>query len=113
MCTSPLIVGPYVIGNVEGNPFLDVGCGHGKWGRIFSFGITGWRSSATPRFHPWRHLARTGSQEFSLPGKTLSKPGVAPKWAGSFVWAPKCRFGLWFALFATGSTPRVAKLTNP
>lgn len=32
MSTSPLCLDPYVINNVIGDRFLDVGCGHGKWG---------------------------------------------------------------------------------
>ena len=34
MSTSPLIFDPYVLGNVQGTRFLDVGCGHGKWGYL-------------------------------------------------------------------------------
>ena len=30
--TSPLIFDPYVVSNVLGTSFLDVGCGYGKWG---------------------------------------------------------------------------------
>ncbi|OGV61540.1 MAG: hypothetical protein A2283_13700 [Lentisphaerae bacterium RIFOXYA12_FULL_48_11] len=32
MSTSPLCLDSYVIPNVEGDCFLDVGCGYGKWG---------------------------------------------------------------------------------
>ena len=34
MSTSPLIFDPYVLNNVQGTRFLDVGCGHGKWGYL-------------------------------------------------------------------------------
>lgn len=34
MSTSPLIFDPYVIENMQGSRFLDVGCGHGKWGYL-------------------------------------------------------------------------------
>ena len=32
MSTSPLAIDALVVNNVIGNSFLDVGCGHGKWG---------------------------------------------------------------------------------
>lgn len=32
MSTSPLAFDPFVVQNLEGSSFLDVGCGHGKWG---------------------------------------------------------------------------------
>jgi SAM-dependent methyltransferase len=32
MSTSPLKFDPYVVNNLLGRTFLDVGCGHGKWG---------------------------------------------------------------------------------
>ncbi len=32
MSTSPLVFDPYIIQNVPGKTFLDVGCGYGKWG---------------------------------------------------------------------------------
>jgi ubiquinone/menaquinone biosynthesis C-methylase UbiE len=32
MSTSPLSFDPFVINNLLGSDFLDVGCGHGKWG---------------------------------------------------------------------------------
>ena len=34
MSTSPLIFDPYVLNNVQGSTFLDVGCGYGKWGYL-------------------------------------------------------------------------------
>jgi len=34
MSTSPLAFDPYVVNNVQGTRFLDVGCGHGKWGYL-------------------------------------------------------------------------------
>lgn len=34
MSTSPLVFDSYVVGNVQGGSFLDVGCGHGKWGYL-------------------------------------------------------------------------------
>ena len=34
MSTSPLVFDPYVLTNVIGSRFLDVGCGHGKWGYL-------------------------------------------------------------------------------
>jgi ubiquinone/menaquinone biosynthesis C-methylase UbiE len=34
MSTSPLSFDPVVINNVVGSSFLDVGCGHGKWGYL-------------------------------------------------------------------------------
>ena len=34
MSTSPLIFDPYVVNNVQGSRFLDVGCGYGKWGYL-------------------------------------------------------------------------------
>jgi SAM-dependent methyltransferase len=34
MSTSPLIFDPYVLNNLQGTSFLDVGCGHGKWGYL-------------------------------------------------------------------------------
>lgn len=34
MSTSPLIFDPLVVQNLEGTSFLDVGCGHGKWGYL-------------------------------------------------------------------------------
>lgn len=34
MSTSPLAFDPFVIGNMEGTRFLDIGCGHGKWGYL-------------------------------------------------------------------------------
>lgn len=34
MSTSPLIFDPYIVGNIQGESFLDIGCGHGKWGYL-------------------------------------------------------------------------------
>ena len=34
MSTSPLAFDPLVVQNLEGSSFLDVGCGHGKWGYL-------------------------------------------------------------------------------
>ncbi len=34
MSTSPLAFDPIVVQNLEGHSFLDVGCGHGKWGYL-------------------------------------------------------------------------------
>src|SRR5882724_3812661 len=34
MSTSPLSFDPLVVPNILGNRFLDVGCGHGKWGYL-------------------------------------------------------------------------------
>lgn len=34
MSTSPLAFDPLVVQNLEGTSFLDVGCGHGKWGYL-------------------------------------------------------------------------------
>lgn len=34
MSTSPLELDPYIIYNLLGTSFLDVGCGHGKWGYL-------------------------------------------------------------------------------
>lgn len=34
MSTSPLAFDPLVVNNLEGTSFLDVGCGHGKWGYL-------------------------------------------------------------------------------
>ena len=34
MSTSPCIFDPYVLNNVQGTRFLDVACGHGKWGYL-------------------------------------------------------------------------------
>lgn len=34
MSTSPLSFDPYILNNICGTRFLDVGCGHGKWGYL-------------------------------------------------------------------------------
>ena len=34
MSTSPLMFDPIVINNLLGKSFLDIGCGHGKWGYL-------------------------------------------------------------------------------
>lgn len=34
MSSSPLCFDPFVIGNIEGASFLDIGCGYGKWGYL-------------------------------------------------------------------------------
>ncbi len=34
MSTSPLVFDAFVLNNVQGTRFLDVGCGHGKWGYL-------------------------------------------------------------------------------
>lgn len=34
MSTSPLVFDALVVRNILGNSFLDVGCGHGKWGYL-------------------------------------------------------------------------------
>jgi SAM-dependent methyltransferase len=34
MSTSPLAFDPLVVQNLDGTTFLDVGCGHGKWGYL-------------------------------------------------------------------------------
>ena len=38
MSTSPLVFDAYVLNNVLGTRFLDVGCGHGKWGYLLKKG---------------------------------------------------------------------------
>ncbi len=46
MSTSPLSLDALVVKNVVGNSFLDVGCGHGKWG--FLLKKYRWSTNAVP-----------------------------------------------------------------
>ena len=66
MSTSPLIFDPYVLNNVQGSSFLDVGCGHGKWGYLL-------KKYADPSAEP-RHV--TGLDVFEPHVKALRAEGI-------------------------------------
>ena len=66
MSTSPLIFDPYVLNSVQGTTFLDVGCGHGKWGYLL-------KKYADPP-SARRHV--TGLDVFEPHVKTLQAEGI-------------------------------------
>lgn len=66
MSTSPLIFDPYVLNNVQGSSFLDIGCGHGKWGYLL-------KKYADPR-QPRPHV--TGLDLFEPHVLSLRREGI-------------------------------------
>lgn len=61
MSTSPLMFDPLVIHNTLGIKFLDVGCGHGKWGYLIK-----------------KYRRRSAEGSVSVTGIDLFEPHIAP-----------------------------------
>jgi SAM-dependent methyltransferase len=79
MSTSPLAFDPLVVHNLEGTSFLDVGCGHGKWGYLLK--KYRWNKSAPVEltgidvFEPHiRALEREGTYDRLLTAKATELP---------------------------------------
>ena len=66
MSTSPLAFDPLVIQNLLGNSFLDVGCGHGKWGFLLKI----------YRWSPEKSTEVTGVDLFEPHIVALRKAGI-------------------------------------
>lgn len=66
MSTSPLSFDPLVIHNLLGTDFLDVGCGHGKWGYLLK----------TYRWSPTSLVRVTGIDLFEPHIQSLEKRGI-------------------------------------
>lgn len=73
MSTSPLIFDPLVVQNVEGNNFLDVGCGQGKWGYLLK--KYRW-SKETPMSARRSQIRVTGVDLFEPHIRSLKEEGI-------------------------------------
>jgi SAM-dependent methyltransferase len=66
MSTSPLSFDPLVVHNLLGNAFLDIGCGHGKWGHLLK----------TYRWSSEKPVTVTGIDLFEPHIKSLESRGI-------------------------------------
>ena len=66
MSTSPLSFDPLVVHNLLGTTFLDIGCGHGKWGYLLK----------TYRWSSEKPVAVTGIDLFEPHIKSLENRGI-------------------------------------